>query len=270
MLVMRFASHRSKSSGLRNFSGLLQIITHSGSTSSEGQTAGRALSTAAVRGGHQCYHKRDVDLTPKVDRHLLFDTHTLVTRLETNGFTPEQAECVTLCLIEIMNSTLEKNQKELVSKLQQEIMMQQLMAHMSSIRKDMVILEKSEFSMLRNENDKLKGKVEQLQKTLKDDISKLKSDIALDINLEKSRTKEKLIFRCCLHHIMIHLLSSLFQESDLEKRIALTNNKIETDVAGLRTLLESSKADIIKYLAGSMLTCIAIASAFLFRLMFMK
>ncbi|XP_078608682.1 coiled-coil domain-containing protein 90B, mitochondrial-like [Branchiostoma floridae x Branchiostoma japonicum] len=250
MLVMRFASHRSKSSGLRNFSGLLQIITHSGSTSSEGQTAGRALSTAAVRGGHQCYHKRDVDLTPKVDRHLLFDTHTLVTRLETNGFTPEQAECVTLCLIEIMNSTLEKNQKELVSKLQQEIMMQQLMAHMSSIRKDMVILEKSEFSMLRNENDKLKGKVEQLQKTLKDDISKLKSDIALDINLEKSRTKEK--------------------ESDLEKRIALTNNKIETDVAGLRTLLESSKADIIKYLAGSMLTCIAIASAFLFRLMFMK
>ncbi|XP_035679511.1 coiled-coil domain-containing protein 90B, mitochondrial-like [Branchiostoma floridae] len=249
MLVLRFASHRSKSSGLRNFSGLLQI-THSVSTSSEGQTAGRALSTAAVRGGHQCYHKRDVDLTPKVDRHLLFDTHTLVTRLETNGFTPEQAECVTLCLIEIMNSTLEKNQKELVSKLQQEIMMQQLMAHMSSIRKDMVILEKSEFSMLRNENDKLKGKVEQLQKTLKDDISKLKSDIALDINLEKSRTKEK--------------------ESDLEKRIALTNNKIETDVAGLRTLLESSKADIIKYLAGSMLTCIAIASAFLFRLMFMK
>ncbi|XP_078687824.1 coiled-coil domain-containing protein 90B, mitochondrial-like [Branchiostoma floridae x Branchiostoma belcheri] len=249
MILVRLASRHS-GRGLRNFSGLLQMMTHSGTISREGQSTGRAFSTAAIGGGQQCYHKRDVDLTPKVDRHLLFDTHTLVTRLETNGFTPEQAECVTLCLIEIMNSTLEKNQKELVSKLQQEVMMQQLMAHMSSIRKDMVILEKSEFSMLRNENDKLKGQVEQLQKTLKDDISKLKSDIALDINLEKSRTKEK--------------------ESDLEKRIALTNNKIETDVAGLRTLLESSKADIIKYLAGSMLTCIAIASAFLFRLMFMK
>ncbi|CAH1268792.1 CCDC90B [Branchiostoma lanceolatum] len=188
-MIMRLARH--KGSSLRNFSGLLQIITHPGSACSEGHTTGRALSTAAIGGGHQCYHKRDVDLTPKVDRHLLFDTHTLVTRLETNGFTPEQAECVTLCLIEIMNSTLEKNQKELVSKLQQEIMMQQLMAHMSSIRKDMVILEKSEFSMLRNENDKLKGQVEQLKKTLKDDISKLKSGIALDINLEKSQALRK-------------------------------------------------------------------------------
>lgn len=34
----------------------------------------------------------------------------------------------------------------------QEIAMQQIMTHLDSIRKDMVILEKSEFSNLRSEN----------------------------------------------------------------------------------------------------------------------
>ena len=35
----------------------------------------------------------------------------------------------------------------------QEIMLQQIMSHIGSVKKDMVILEKSEFSTLRNENE---------------------------------------------------------------------------------------------------------------------
>jgi hypothetical protein len=43
----------------------------------------------------------------------------------------------------------------MVTKPQQEIMVQQLVAQIGSVKKDMVILEKSEFTMLRNETDLL-------------------------------------------------------------------------------------------------------------------
>lgn len=45
----------------------------------------------------------------------------------------------------------------------QDIMREQVMSHVAALRKDMVILEKSELSDLRNENDKLKLLLKQTQ-----------------------------------------------------------------------------------------------------------
>jgi hypothetical protein len=77
-----------------------------------------------------------------------------------------------------------------VTKQQQEIMVQQLVAQIGSVKKDMVILEKSEFTMLRNETEKQTAEIKQMKSLIKDEISKLQGNVKLDVNLERSRAVE--------------------------------------------------------------------------------
>ncbi|EDM18523.1 rCG39596, partial [Rattus norvegicus] len=99
------------------------------------------------------YDRRPVEITPLEQRKLTFDTHALVQDLETHGFDKGQAQTIVSVLSTLSNVSLDTVYKEMVTKAQQEITIQQLMAHLDSIRKDMVILEKSEFANLRAENE---------------------------------------------------------------------------------------------------------------------
>lgn len=130
---------------------------------------------------------RRVDITPLEQRKLTFDTHALVQNLETHGFDKAQAETIVSVLTTLSNVSLDTLYKEMVTQAQQEITVQQLMAHLDSIRKDMVILEKSEFANLRAENQKMKIELEQVKQQLMNETSRIRADNKLDINLERSR-----------------------------------------------------------------------------------
>ncbi|OBS59688.1 hypothetical protein A6R68_09187, partial [Neotoma lepida] len=108
-----------------------------------------------------------------------------------------------------------------------EITVQQLMAHLDSIRKDMVILEKSEFANLRAENEKMKIELDQVKQQLTHETSRIRADNKLDINLERSR------------------------DTQTKSIISETSNKIDTEIASLKTLMESNKLETIRYLAVS-------------------
>ncbi|XP_062052779.1 coiled-coil domain-containing protein 90B, mitochondrial isoform X2 [Lepus europaeus] len=71
-----------------------------------------------------------------------------------------------------------------------EITVQQLMAHLDSIRKDMVILEKSEFANLRAENEKMQIELDEVKQQLMHETSRIRADNKLDINLERSRVTD--------------------------------------------------------------------------------
>lgn len=47
-----------------------------------------------------------------------------------------------------------------------------------------------------------------------------------------------------------------------DRHLTQTNMKIDTEVAGLKTMLESHKLDTIKYLAGSVFTCLTVVLGF--------
>ncbi|XP_042760496.1 coiled-coil domain-containing protein 90B, mitochondrial isoform X3 [Panthera tigris] len=136
------------------------------------------------------YDMRRVDLTPLEQRKLTFDTHALVQDLETHGFDKAQAETIVSALTTLSNVSLDSIYKEMVTRAQQEITVQQLMAHLDSIRKDMVILEKSEFANLRAENQKMKTELEQVKQQLINETSQIRADNKLDINLERSRVTD--------------------------------------------------------------------------------
>ncbi|XP_061614733.1 mitochondrial calcium uniporter regulator 1 isoform X2 [Phyllopteryx taeniolatus] len=126
---------------------------------------------------------------PKV-RKLFFDTHAVVRILEENGFTTQQAEALVKVLLKMTNSTMDTIYSDMVTKVQQEIMMQRVMSQIAALKKDMIILEKSEFSTLLAENEKLKIQLWQLTVQLADVMNKVRSDTFLDMNLEKSSVKE--------------------------------------------------------------------------------
>ncbi|XP_074477956.1 mitochondrial calcium uniporter regulator 1 [Sebastes fasciatus] len=191
---------------------------------------------------------------------LLFDTHAVVRLFEENGFTTQQAEVMVKVLVKMTSSNMDVIYNDMVTKVQQEIMLQRVMSQIASVKKDMIILEKSEFTSLLAENEKVKIHLLQLKVQLADVMNKVRSDTIMDMNLEKSRAKELKVE----HEKMLLETRTEIMEmtAEQDRHLTQTNMKIDTEVAGLRTMLESHKLDTIKYLAGSVFTCLTVVLGF--------
>lgn len=167
-----------------------------------------------------------------------FDTHKLVRRLQENGFSEVQAESLTMSLVEIITSSVLNVTDSTVSKIDQERLEVKFKGLVDSVRNEMFLLEKGKFTQIQEENQKLRDEVKSLKGILEDEVAKLRGGMALDFSLEKSRIKEELAMR--------------------DQRIKDTENRIETEVAKLGTQLEAQKLDLIKYLVGSLLSCLTL------------
>ncbi|XP_028839881.1 coiled-coil domain-containing protein 90B, mitochondrial isoform X1 [Denticeps clupeoides] len=206
------------------------------------------------------YDMRKVELTPLEQRKLTFDTHALVKELETKGFERHQAEVLVGALVTLTTANMDVVYRDMVTAAHQEIALQQIMSHLDSIRKDMVILEKSEFANLRSENAKMKTELEQIKSRLMEESQKIKADAKLDINLERSRVTDMFTEQ----EKKLLEITTEFQKknSDIDRSTMETTKKIDTEVASLKTLLESLKLETIRYLAACVFSCLAIALGF--------
>nr|XP_019598561.1 PREDICTED: mitochondrial calcium uniporter regulator 1 [Rhinolophus sinicus] len=204
--------------------------------------------------------RRNQDFASFGNRKLYFDTHALVCLLEENGFTTQQAEIIVSALIKITEANMEIVYKDMVTKMQQEITLQQIMSQIANVRKDMIILEKSEFSALRGENEKIKLELHRLKQLVMDEVIKVRTDTKLDFNLEKSRVKE--LYSLNERKLLEMRTEVVALHAQQDRAVTQTDRKIDTEVAGLKTMLESHKLDNIKYLAGSVFTCLTVALGF--------
>uniref|UniRef100_A0A8D0NUY9 Mitochondrial calcium uniporter regulator 1 n=1 Tax=Sus scrofa TaxID=9823 RepID=A0A8D0NUY9_PIG len=200
------------------------------------------------------------EFTSSGSRKLYFDTHALVCLLEENGFTTRQAEIIVSALVKITETNMDVVYKDMVTKMQQEITLQQLMAQIANVKKDMIILEKSEFSALRSENEKIKLELHRLKQQVMDEVIKVRTETKLDFNLEKSRVKE--LYSLNERKLLEVKTEMVSLHAQQDRAITQTDRKIDTEVAGLKTMLESHKLDNIKYLAGSVFTCLTVALGF--------
>lgn len=144
---------------------LTQINSHT-------KVLNRSFSTSLI------YHQNDQNQgtpspTPVTKEHVLtkkmaktvvaergyFDTHAFVGILLQNGFTQQQAESMCHLFKDIVNYISEDIKKECVTRPGQDLAIQQVMIHIGSLKKDMIILEKSEFSALRQENEVKMGSI---------------------------------------------------------------------------------------------------------------
>ncbi|XP_065819314.1 coiled-coil domain-containing protein 90B, mitochondrial isoform X1 [Labrus bergylta] len=210
------------------------------------------------------FDMRKVELMPLEQRKLTFDSHTMATELESSvcllswsGFSKRQAELIVSALVTLTTANMDIVYKDMVTKAHQEIALQQIVAHLDSIRKDMVILEKSDFANLRSENMKMKRELEQLQNRIKEESRKVRAESKLDINLESSRISD--MFTEQEKKLMEASTEFHHKKSDLEHDNMEINKKMDLQVASLKTLLESLKLETIRYLAATVFSCLAIA-----------
>uniref|UniRef100_A0A663MMH5 Mitochondrial calcium uniporter regulator 1 n=2 Tax=Athene cunicularia TaxID=194338 RepID=A0A663MMH5_ATHCN len=216
------------------------------------------FSDASISASSSLQSKGNISLLG--NRKLFFDTHALVCLFEENGFTTQQSEVIVSALVKIMNTNLDVIYKDMVTKVQQEIALQQVMSHIGGVKKDMIILEKSEFSALRSENEKIKLELQQIKKQVMDEITKVRADNKLNLNLEKSRVKE--LYSLNERKLLEMRTEVVELHAQQDRALTQTDRKIDTEVADLKTMLESHKLDNIKYLAGSVFTCLTVALGF--------
>ncbi|XP_058483757.1 coiled-coil domain-containing protein 90B, mitochondrial [Solea solea] len=199
---------------------------------------------------------RKVELMPLDQRKLTFDSQAMVTELRQSGFDERQSDLIVSALVTLTTSNMDIVYKDMVTKAHQEITVQQILAHLDSIRKDMVILEKSEFASLRSENTTMKQELEQLRTRLKEENQKVRAETKLDLNLENSRVSD--MFNEQKKRLMEAMTEFRQKKVDLKNDNMEINKKIDLQVASLKTLLESLKLEMITYLAGTMFSCLAI------------
>nr|XP_057942085.1 coiled-coil domain-containing protein 90B, mitochondrial isoform X4 [Doryrhamphus excisus] len=194
---------------------------------------------------------RKVELTPLEQRKLTFDSQAMVTELASSGFDKHQAELIVSALVTLTTANMDIVYKDMVTKSHQ------IMAHLDSIRKDMVILEKSDFANLRSENTKMKRELEQLHNRLKEESQKVRAETKLDINLERSRISD--MFTEQEKKLMEASTDFHQKKASLDHDNMETSKKMDLQVASLKTVLESLKLETIRYLAATVFSCLAIA-----------
>ncbi|XP_070128245.1 coiled-coil domain-containing protein 90B, mitochondrial isoform X3 [Equus przewalskii] len=172
------------------------------------------------------YDMRRVDITPLEQRKLTFDTHALVQDLETHGFNKAQAETIVSLLTTLSNVSLDTIYKEMVTQAQQ----------------------------------KMKIELEQVKQQLINETSRIRADNKLDINLERSRVTD--MFTDQEKKLMEATTEFTKKDTKTNSIISETSNKIDSEIASLKTLMESNKLETIRYLAASVFTCLAIALGF--------
>lgn len=177
------------------------------------------------------------------------DTLKLARYLSQRAFTKEQAEAISEMLAEILDAVTDHQNKTMVTKPQQEIMVQQLMAQIASVKKDMVILEKSEFNMIRNDTEKQGAMIKQLEQKMVDDLKKLAGQVKLDLNLEKSRAIEAHAIN--EKHLQATNNKLEVEEAKNEKHLKALEDKIEIELSNLRTQNEKYRNDFLKFFIGS-------------------
>lgn len=83
---------------------------------------------------------------------------------------------------------------------------------------------------------------------IQEEVNRVQSGMSLDINLERSRVKEE-VDDVLWYMLILHLI--ILQYGELHQKIKDTQNRIVTEVADLKMIIESHKLEMIKYLAGN-------------------
>jgi hypothetical protein len=166
-----------------------------------------------------------------------FDTHHFVQRLEREGLNRAQAEGIMSAMAEVIDESIRNMTSNMVTKADQEkvntflILMTlplTLYQHhytqqvdFTQIKSELQLMAKNDLAMIKAENDRLVSDIEKLKQRLREEITRTQAGVRLDLNLEKGRMRE--------------------ESSGQELKIKEVDTRIEQEIAGLKTAIQSSK-----------------------------
>ncbi|KAJ9126542.1 hypothetical protein QFC24_001570 [Naganishia onofrii] len=118
----------------------------------------------------------------------------------------------------------------MVTKAEQEKLHYTQKVDFAQLKSELQLHEKNDLTLMKQENDQLRGDVEKLKQRLREEITRTMAGVRLDLNLEKGRIRD--------------------ESSQQELKIKEVDTRIESEIAGLRTQIEQAKFSILQYLVG--------------------
>lgn len=160
-----------------------------------------------------------------------FDTKKFVQSLESQGgFTQKQAETAVKIVNMAINDGISSITNKLVTKETLSSIAYQQKVDFAKLKGELQTMDKSEFTNLKKEQEKLRTDLTNLKNRLKEEITKSQAGVRLDLNLEKGRIRE--------------------ESSKHELKIEDTYTRIDEEIANMQMQIKSVKTQVTQWLIG--------------------
>lgn len=159
-------------------------------------------------------------------RNVHFDTNAFVQRLEQAGIQREQADVLVTALIDVINESLDNFSRGLVRRDEADRLTYTQKVDFAKLKSEIQLLERSDFVLMKSENERLMADVEKLKQRLREEITRTTAGVRLDLNLEKGRIRDE---------SSVHAL-----------KIKEVDTRIESEIAGVRTSIQSAKFNVLQ------------------------
>ncbi|KAK0521835.1 Protein fmp32, mitochondrial [Tilletia horrida] len=159
-----------------------------------------------------------------------FDTHHFVRRLQESGMERAQAEALVDALADVIDESIRNLSEGMVAREEGEKWRYTQKVDFARLKSEIQLLERNDFVLMKTENERLMADVEKLKQRLREEITRTTAGVRLDLNLEKGRIRDE---------SSVHAL-----------KIKEVDTRIESEIAGLRTSIQSAKFNVLQYLVG--------------------
>ncbi|ODQ57200.1 hypothetical protein WICANDRAFT_36272 [Wickerhamomyces anomalus NRRL Y-366-8] len=163
-------------------------------------------------------------------RAVHFDTRKFVLQLQDEGFTPEQSEGVVRIVSSALADGVNSIGSTLVTKEILSKMTYQQKVDFAKLRGELQTIDRSEFTAIQSENERLRNDLEKLRTRIREEITKSNAGVRLDLNLEKGRIRE--------------------EGSQHESHISEINTRIDQEVANMKMQIDGVKTQVMQWLIG--------------------
>ncbi|KIM34336.1 hypothetical protein M408DRAFT_325767 [Serendipita vermifera MAFF 305830] len=199
--------------------------------------------TTGLRWDASIHNKHRELSTSTIRTNYHFDTHHFVQRLEREGLTRGQAEGVMNSMTEVIDESIRSMTRNMVTKSEQEKAIYTQKVDFGQLKTELQLMERNDLATLKAENDRLMADLEKLKQRLREEITRTQAGVRLDLNLEKGRLRD--------------------ENGQQEIKIREVETRIETEIAGLRTAIQTSKATTLQYLVTFVTGCSALLMAYM-------
>lgn len=162
------------------------------------------------------------------DHH--FDTLKFVQRLQSEGFSEEQAVAMMKVLSDVIEESIQNLTRTMVLREDQEKATYTQKVDFAKLRSELLSADSSESSLTRASHERLTNELAKLNSRLRDEVQRTQASVRLDLNLEKGRIRE--------------------EANSQDLKIKETETRIEQESAALRERLEAVKFSTLQWLMG--------------------
>ncbi|KAJ1504522.1 hypothetical protein HMI54_006918 [Coelomomyces lativittatus] len=167
--------------------------------------------------------------------YTVFDTYKLVKYLETRGFTRPQAVYIMRTMNHLLKNSLENIRAEMIYQTDLENETYLYKAALSELATELKILRQNDHVSLKSEMQLILRDLESLNQRSRDDISTMKSDIAIELHHRKSDLREE-----------TKLMDTKIQE--VNSKLTVLCSEVKTNIETVK--FESTKDVIVRILIG--------------------